>query len=221
MCGAYVHNVGQTAHLVRDTIRKIRNINVQYPSGTGSLILLGLWLEYQDGLHGGHGYVPQDVLFFTVHLGVLFAVFILYGIQGYSLILIFLLLQNTRVVLCCERTLAPPSPVSSLYVCSPSSAPADQISQHCGLGSPHHLLLLFWFVDSRTSHLTVATCLHRTFRLCIAGNRQSSLGVHISYELVHTPIAIPNRLHTNKCFVLKAVRPLRNKTAPLHRVDLR
>ena len=114
--------------------------------------------------------------------------------KGIPLVLL-LFDRNVRVVLCCElrahtRT-APPLWAHSTFA-HHHQLPAEQINEHCGLGSPHHLLLLFYFEASRTSHLTaVATCLPRTFWLCLAGHRQSSLGVHISYELVHPPIAIP------------------------------
>ena len=63
--------------------------------------------------------------------------------------------------------------------------------QHTNFLLPGTWYLLL-FEDSRTSHLTVTTCLPPTFSLCFAGHRQSSLLVHISSELVHTPIAISN-----------------------------
>ena len=41
------------------------------------------WSNNIDRLHGGHGYVSQDIfLFFAANLGVLFVVFIFNGIPG-------------------------------------------------------------------------------------------------------------------------------------------
>ena len=87
-----------------------------------------------------------------------------------------------------ERTRAPlPCELTLLFLTIVGFQLSNSINTVVAWG--HHSIFFSFIEASRTSHLTVTIRLPRTVDCVLTGHRQSSLGVHISYELVHTPPA--------------------------------
>ena len=130
-----------------------------------------------------HECVPQEILIVAVKPGspCCFSWHWRMNVQGRFLSLVCLFFKRSLgAVLCCElwaHTRTAPLWDHFTFLCSPSAS-GWEIDQHCDLPSSSLCLLKLLL----PIHLLIMNTFASNIDFALTGHRQSSLGVHISYE---------------------------------------